>query len=177
MHARLVLAVLVCGCFLLSTSAASALHSSSSTPAYCDPRSAAAGCLNAANKACKQLGETTMDGNNQNLIACLDDGSGTNTNVWKPMSPNITFMCPAGQVLVGITDGKPTCSLAQFGGIFNTNMDGSCRYANPLTGVCSCPSGFVAHSFGEWASPDCGIGAYADGWRTENCGYAQFVCM
>ncbi len=66
-----------------------------------------------------------------------------------------------------------------FGGIYNSNMDGSCRYANPLTNACSCPSGYTAYRFGEWSDANCSSAnkSYSDGWRTSNCGYNQYQCV
>ncbi|MDD5586307.1 MAG: hypothetical protein PHY92_05040 [Alphaproteobacteria bacterium] len=61
--------------FLLTASAASAV---------CNPRSTPGGCINAVDKSCGQLGETTMDGDQKNLIACLNNESGI--PVWKAMT-------------------------------------------------------------------------------------------
>lgn len=122
-------------------------------------------CLN---QPCAQLGQTTMDGDQKHIIACLLNDAGT-SYVWKSMSAVTDIICPANKVLVGINNGLPVCKQG-FGGIFQTHLcDGTCRIPNPLTGACSCPSGFNAKQINDWN------GACSDG-HYENLGMLQFAC-
>ncbi|MDP3052359.1 MAG: hypothetical protein Q8N22_00130 [bacterium] len=68
-------------------------------------------------------------------------------------------------------------SQVSFVGIYTSNLDGSCRYKNPFTNACSCPSGFTGYQIGEFSNPTCIHGFYADGWRTSNCGIIQYQCV
>jgi len=53
--------------------------------------------------------------------------------------------CPSGQVMTGIISGTAICTTptARTGGIYARIYNGGCM-ANPLTGGCSCPSGYSA---------------------------------
>ncbi|MFA5041836.1 MAG: hypothetical protein WC464_09430 [Bdellovibrionales bacterium] len=65
-----------------------------------------------AGTACSQAGQTKMDTDNKNIIACVcktTANCGSSDLVWKGMSSgNIT--CPAGQALTGIVNGQPQCT-------------------------------------------------------------------
>lgn len=63
-----------------------------------------------------------------------------------------------------------------FGGFFTKNLDRSCRYPNPFTGACACPSGARSARLLEWSDPECRNGRYADGFRTRGCGFLQMQC-
>lgn len=59
--------------------------------AFCTPdTTSGVVCLNAADDTCSTLGTTTMDGNRQNLIACMGTTAGSNCAsnqcVWKSMT-------------------------------------------------------------------------------------------
>ena len=128
-------------------------------------------------------------------------GGGTST----PLS----ISCPSGKFLKGISNGNPICEAVKpaFGGIYNVARYPSgavkrCRYANPLTGRCSCPSGYTAKMFWEFANLSCnrdmrstlsgidfstitnhqyhGHGYYSDGGRNFNsdgsCRVAMYAC-
>lgn len=66
---------------------------------------------------------------------------------------------------------------SSFGGIFTENRDGSCRYPNPITGDCKCSAGARTRGLLEWSDGTCSGGRYADGSRTENCGFTQQQCV
>jgi hypothetical protein len=68
---------------------------------------------------CGTIGQTMMDGNNENVIACLactvsanDPNCPASGQEWKAMSNNSSIVCPAGQVITGITNGAVTCASA-----------------------------------------------------------------
>lgn len=126
------------------------------------------------------LGKTQMSDDGKGIYACLSDGSGgfisvpmatteeitcpdgqvlKGTSKGRPACESVT--CPAGQVLKGVSNGQPVCQMP-FGGIYMTGAncnDNACRYANPMTGDCSCPSGFSASPVWEYVSAS---GIYAD---------------
>jgi len=52
--------------------------------AFCNPSPGVVCLNNPTDNTCQPPGVTTMDGNRQNIIACLDDGTGTFR--WKAMS-------------------------------------------------------------------------------------------
>jgi hypothetical protein len=96
---------------------------------------------------CATLGSTKLDGDSKNILACLKNNSGG--LVWKSMSaggPPPGLIYQAGMYTTG-------------GGCVGTN---GCRWPNPLTGGCSCPSGYTPHQFWEFQSPS-GNGYYKDG--------------
>lgn len=115
----------------------------------------------------EQVGTTKMADDRQNIIACLETGNtkpGANKHEWKAMT-------------AGGEDFKNT-SLE--GGLYTVNFyaDGACRYPNPLTGRCSCPSGFAASVSFEFYNGGCDNGYYADnGKYTINCGVVQYQCV
>ncbi|MDD3183178.1 MAG: hypothetical protein PHD48_10315 [Alphaproteobacteria bacterium] len=69
--------------------------------AYCTPnRLTGVSCASAADKTCPQLGESTMDGNKQNIVVCLGTSSGSNCAAghcqWKAMSLSEGASVPVG---------------------------------------------------------------------------------
>lgn len=86
--------------------------------------------------------------------------------------------CGATQVLTA-SNGQLSCVDApdtnRFGGIYTMNMDGTCRYGNPLTGACSCPSGFWASQFHEFFAGGCAY--YQDDGSHPVCGIVEFQCV
>lgn len=76
------------------------------------PANAAAALI--GHSPCSPVGKTMMDTDQNSIIACVCKTSGcdtTNSNnlIWKAMS-NTNNICPAGQVVTGITNGQPTCN-------------------------------------------------------------------
>ena len=81
--------------------------------------------------------------------------------------------------------GSPSASgLAQFGGMYQTYLcdtahvfhfdsNGGCRHTNPLTGACSCPSGYTGYAINDVNGP---INQCPQSWY-EDRGMAQFYCM
>ncbi len=68
-------------------------------------------------------------------------------------------------------------SIKTFGGIYVKNLDGSCRWGNPRTGGCSCPSGYSSYRSHDFSNPQCVDNFYGDGWRTSNCGIYAYQCI
>lgn len=66
---------------------------------YCVP-STTVSCAYAANRTCRQLGETALDGNNQNIIACMGTSLGSNCASgqcqWKVMTLSQEEASPVG---------------------------------------------------------------------------------
>ena len=69
-------------------------------------------------------------------------------------------------------DGSVQATASRFGGIYTKNLNGSCRYTNPATGSCSCPSGFTAYRFFEFVAGGC---SYY--WDTYPCGVESYQCF
>ncbi len=68
----------------------------------------------------------------------------------------------------------------RFGGNFTVNMAGNyCRYSNPLTGSCSCPHGYTAYRFHDFAAGYCIY--YWDQvggpYRGSICGVYHYQCV
>ncbi len=69
---------------------------------------------NVAGSACSVIGQTVMDDNKQNIIACVYSSSAATTLVWKAMtddlsSSNVNVSCPSGQAVTSIVKGVPSC--------------------------------------------------------------------
>ena len=110
-------------------------------------------------QACSNIGETKIDNDHKNIIACLcatTANCGASDMKWKAMSDTLTG-CAANQVMT-MKNGQASC-VNGYGGsymmsIAGTPMDGQiasmphtlkdCFMKNPLTGTCSCPTGFTA---------------------------------
>ncbi|MFA5041192.1 MAG: hypothetical protein WC464_06125 [Bdellovibrionales bacterium] len=58
--------------------------------------------------SCPTLGESKMDTNKANLIACLYTSETNNAMIWKALS-TINSGCTSGQAVVNITNGTPVC--------------------------------------------------------------------
>lgn len=58
------------------------------------------------------LGKTTRDYDDANIIACLKEPSGSAPYVWKSMTGK-TNQCPAGQLVSGYKNGETLCSEMQ----------------------------------------------------------------
>lgn len=106
-------------------------------------------------------------------------GSGGGGGVTLPTPPN----CSLNEALTWQSGSWQCVSLSggtggsNFGGMFNRNLDGSCRYANHNTGSCSCPTGTSPVQVSDFTNPTCEFGLYADGFRTSNCGVQLFQCQ
>jgi len=70
--------------FLLSLVLSTVVGSAGPALAVCEPSSTPSGCLNAADKSCDQFGQTTLDGDQKNIVACLKNNSGGLE--WKAMT-------------------------------------------------------------------------------------------
>jgi len=64
-------------------------------------------CLGAVDDTCRPLGSTTMDGNRQNIIACLDDGTSSHTARWKGMSGGGSSVAPKIETAVALLNKRP----------------------------------------------------------------------
>lgn len=121
-------------------------------------------------------------------IGSLDSANGSYAWV-----PNFTFTSD-GKIGIGTTTPQATLDvensagnativqngkqLYPMGGIFTKNIDGSCRYGNPLAGSsCACPAGYTAYQIYDFVNPSCTSGFYSDSWRTSNCGIEMFQCL
>jgi hypothetical protein len=107
------------------------LLSASGADATCTPKPGAVVCLSASDDTCSQVGATTMDGDQKNLIACLYDDS--HTLRWKAMSS-------------GPNDGPPgyLCG-AYFAPFGSAQIDVPCKGSSVLYG---CPSGYSSAVIG-----------------------------
>jgi len=64
-----------------------------------------------------------------------------------------------------------------FGGTYEVRLsDKFCRYKNPFTNECSCPSGFTASMFDAFINPECVNGFYNDDILTSDCGMERYQC-
>ncbi len=66
-----------------------------------------ASAANLAGYDCSQLGKTTMDDNQQNIVACVYNAS--HQLKWKNMTSSSDSACASGQALVSIVNGVPAC--------------------------------------------------------------------
>ena len=84
----------------------------------------------------------------------------------------------AGNV-IGATVGWGNAGTSNFGGIYTSNLNTnlsfrSCRYANPYTNSCTCPTGYTPHQSWEWYIAN--TPAYAD--SGQNVGFvASYQCI
>ena len=99
-------------------------------------------------------------------------------------TPGVTVSCPAGQIMTGIANGQAVCVATPtqtYGGAYMLNRDNSCRYPNPFTGDCSCPTSATAHQSFDFINGDgstCPNSYYFDlGQHGNNCGVIGFTCV
>ncbi len=79
-------------------------------------------------QSCEVPGQTVMDFDKRNLIACLCDGACQGGNFkWKAMTAS-GKTCPAGQVMTGFAGGLPVCSAIVYTAF-------SCPTGEVLTGI------------------------------------------
>jgi hypothetical protein len=109
MRTRLVLAVLALMSFLLPSQPAFALLSDQTALTICNPAPGGTPCLGSE---CTQLGVTTMDSDQKNLVACLKNDAGA--LVWKAMSGGSGGACYTDYSLApGLPVGSP-CTVSGF---------------------------------------------------------------
>ncbi|GEM_PF-2495412 len=89
-------------------------------PAAADPPSVPQPTI-CLGQSCGTIGETKIDGDNKNILACLactysatsdpncPTSGPTAGQEWKAMSNNSSIVCPAGDVISNITNGVATC--------------------------------------------------------------------
>jgi len=105
--------------YLLSFAVLLLAFSSSTALAVCNPATTPTGCLNAADKSCSLLGQTTMDGDEKNLIACLRNNSGHLE--WKAMTTSSnTISCSPGT-------GEPGFWVFGNGGLWEDDVYFTCH--------------------------------------------------
>ncbi len=82
--------------------------------------------------------------------------------------------CVDNTILVA-TWGVGGSGAGNFGGLYTENWDGTCRYRNPYTMSCSCPSGYARAEFNEFYAGQCQF--YQDqGQHNGNCGIKSYQC-
>jgi len=59
--------------------------------------------------ACPTVGQTKMDNDNVNLVACLRTSTSDSALIWKSMTTN-TVSCSSGMAVTSISNGIPACS-------------------------------------------------------------------
>jgi hypothetical protein len=145
MRTRLVFALLILAGFLLPAPAAFA----AALPTDCNPHSPQHSCLKDTTlTTCTQLGESTMDGDNGNLIVCLlKDPPTDNTKVWKAMNGGGTNDGPQGS-LCGLWAGgySNAADGSSSGGPY---IDVPCKGYDigfPAIRAPSCPPGYGIHA-------------------------------
>ncbi len=92
-------------------------------------------------------------------------------------TPGVTVSCPQGQVLNGITNGKPVCSYGKMAGVFVLGDNGFCIADNPVIGACSCPGGYAASYILDW-TVNCGD-PYYNGYCNDagQQGWVMYQCV
>lgn len=90
----------------------------------------------------------------------------------------VNVSCPQGKVLRAIENGSAVCVVEVFGGIYTSNLDGSCRYGNPLLPgtSCSCPSGYNPKAMSEFVDRRSHHGYYCEG-QSSVCGIITYQCI
>ncbi|MFA5041574.1 MAG: hypothetical protein WC464_08085 [Bdellovibrionales bacterium] len=95
---------------------------------------------------CTQSGQTRMDTDNVNIIACVCKSTancGPSGLEWKTMSSG-TLSCPAGQGLTGIVNGIPQCAPL---GVINYTCPGGGAATSIVNGQPQCaPKGVINYS-------------------------------
>ncbi len=126
--------------------------------AFCAPPNAGASCLN---QSCNQLGQTMMDGDSENIIACLSASGGTNCAngtdcQWKAMSSSgsssgfcgeVTQMTGYNCIMTEDKEGNITNDCAEKIPFCVISSQSPCN-GQPLAtsstcGGVSCPSGYM----------------------------------
>ncbi|MFA6094375.1 MAG: hypothetical protein WC757_00595 [Candidatus Paceibacterota bacterium] len=81
-----------------------------------------------------------------------------------------------GQVLTAVdANGNAQWRPQTFGGLYMKAGDSNtCRYSNPLTGACSCPSGYAEYQFWEWVN---GVGDAYGSPAGFNNNVVMFQCI
>ncbi|MFA4995279.1 MAG: hypothetical protein WC521_08275 [Bdellovibrionales bacterium] len=113
-----------------------AFQASLAQAAVCDPNTVPKPtCVNQQCDADKK-GVSLMDGNKQNIIACICTTAACNAADWKWRSMTTNKLtCPAGQALTGVSNGQPQCAAV---GLLNKNCPAG-QYATKVTsGVMAC---------------------------------------
>lgn len=122
-----------------STTASAAV----SVPATCTPSVTSGTICNAKECTSANKGQTTLDGNEQNIIACLKDTSSATGFRWKAMTVNTdTYECTKGLVLQSVKNGVVSCVKLP-----STSTDTSTTA--PVSGMPVCGAGMLPISYGD----------------------------
>ncbi len=129
-----ILALSLCGLVLLAAPQARA--------EICNPSPGGAACLGSG---CTQLGATTMDSDQKNLVACLKDDSGN--QVWKGMSGTVSKRSCIQNSFTSNVGGVSGYYPVPDGAVFS----GAALYVPGCTEFFQCHDGTIAEVYGSLA--------------------------